>query len=71
MSEAVSSPDLRTTGRRNFLKRVAIGLAAAAAYAILTRRPLGGTRRDRSSIPAELPGKGSIFQPRGDRRSAR
>jgi hypothetical protein len=57
--------------RRTFLKRLALGLAALGAYAALNRRPLGGLKRDRRSIPADLPGIGSIFQPRNDRRSSR
>jgi hypothetical protein len=59
------------TNRRTLLKRFALGLAAIGAYAALTRRPLGGIKRRGRSIPAELPGEGSIFQPRNDRRSRR
>ena len=55
--------------RRGFLKRVLIGAAAVGAYIILTKRPFGGAQRQSRSIPANLPGKGSIFRPRNDRRS--
>ena len=55
--------------RRSFLKKVVIGLAAVGAYAVLARRPFGGAKRARRSITANLPGEGSIFQPRGDGRS--
>ena len=55
--------------RRGFLKRLAIGVAALGAYGILTKRPFGGLKRQGRNIPSDLPGKGSIFQPRGDRRS--
>ena len=68
MSEAADAAASRSPDRRRFLKRVAVGLAAAAAYTVLSKRPWGGARRDRRSIPAGLPGKGSIFQPRNDRR---
>ena len=59
------------TNRRTLLKRIALGLAALGAYAVLNRRPLGGIKRRSRSIPAELPGEGSIFQPRNDRRTRR
>jgi hypothetical protein len=59
------------TDRRNFLKRIAVAGAAAAALGILIRRPFGKARRDGKSVPADLPGAGSIFQPRGDRRRQR
>ena len=61
----------KETDRRGFLKRVAIAGAAAAALGILVRRPFGGSRRDGNSVPSDLPGAGSIFQPRGDRRRQR
>jgi hypothetical protein len=61
----------QTGNRRTFLKRVAIGLAAVGAYTLLTKRPFGGTKQEGRSIPANLPGAGSIFQPRGDRRGER
>ena len=71
MVQALQPADPSETNRRSFLKRVAIGLAAVGAYAVLSKRPFGGTKRDRRSIPANLPGPGSIFQPRNDHRSQR
>lgn len=54
--------------RRGFLKRVAFLGAAGAALGLLARRPFGDPRRTGRSIPAGLPGPGSIFQPRNDAR---
>ena len=56
------------TDRRGFLKRVAFIGAAGAALGLLARRPFGDPRRRGRSIPADLPGAGSIFQPRNDAR---
>ena len=58
------------TDRRGFLKRVLIGAAAFGAYVVLSRRPFSGNRRANRSIPTGIPGTGSIFQPRNDRRSS-
>ena len=55
-------------GRRTLLKRIALGVAALGAYAALNRRPIASVKRGRRSIPADLPGEGSIFQPRNDQR---
>ena len=66
MSDVTAKPIV--TDRRGFLQRVAIGLAAVGAYAVLSRRPFGGNRREGRSIPGNLPGAGSIFQPRADSR---
>ena len=71
MASQASRADVTGSDRRGFLKRVALGLAALGAYAALAKRPFGGVKRDRRSIPADLPGEGSIFQPRGDRRPNR
>ena len=60
-----------TTDRRGFLRRVALVGAAAAALGLLSRRPFGDPRRKGRSIPAGLPGAGSIFQPLGDVRRPR
>ena len=57
--------------RRSFLKRVAFIGAAGAALGLLARRPFGDPRRKGRSIPADLPGAGSIFQPRNDLRPPR
>lgn len=70
MSNPSSAVHPEPAARRTFLKRLALGLAALGAFAALNRRPMGGLKRDRRSIPADLPGKGSIFQPRNDGRSS-
>lgn len=54
--------------RRGFLKRVALLGLAATALGVLSRRPFGDPRRKGRSIPSDLPGVGSIFQPLGDTR---
>ena len=58
----------RGVDRRGFLKMLAWGAAGIGALALLRKRPFGGFQRQRRSIPADLPGDGSIFQPRNDRR---
>ncbi len=55
--------------RRGFLKRVAILGAAASALSILSRGRIAGVGREGRTIPADLPGAGSIFQPRNDSRA--
>ena len=57
--------------RRGFLKRVALVGAAASALGILSRGRIGGIGQQGRSTPANLPGAGSIFQPRGDTRIQR
>lgn len=57
----------RTT-RRGFLKRAALAGAAASALGLLSKTPFRGSKTGDKSIPADLPGAGSIFQPRGDKR---
>ena len=54
--------------RRGFLKRAALAGAAASALVLLGKRPLRGSKSGDKSIPANLPGAGSIFQPAGDSR---
>ena len=61
----------QSANRRSFLKRVALGVAALGACAVLSKRPFGGAKRAGRSIPADLPGEGSIFQPRDDARPRR
>ena len=56
------------TTRRGFLKRVALAGAAASALGLLSKGPFRGSKTGDKSIPADLPGKGSIFQPLGDTR---
>lgn len=69
MRNALPLPEPTSVSRRSFLKRVAVGAAAVALFTLLSRRPFGGAGRDQRSIPANLPGEGSIFQPRNDSRS--
>ena len=57
-----------TTTRRNFLKRAALAGAAASALGLLSRGPFSGSKTGDRSIPAGLPGVGSIFQPKSDGR---
>jgi hypothetical protein len=68
MPDSLQWASSKSTERRSFLKRVVLGLAAVGAYAVLAKRPFGGAKRDGRSIPPDLPGEGSIFQPRYDRR---
>jgi hypothetical protein len=58
-------------GRRGFLKWLALGAVGAAAYSLISRRALPGVKSSTRPIPSGVPGAGSIFQPRGDRRSSR
>lgn len=60
-----------TVTRRGFLKRVALAGAAASALGILARGRFAGIGQQGRSMPADLPGAGSIFQPRGDTRIQR
>jgi hypothetical protein len=57
-----------TTTRRGFLKRIALAGAAASALGLLSRGPFAGSKLGDRSVPAGLPGAGSIFQPRNDGR---
>lgn len=56
----------RATTRRNFLKFAVLAGAAASAVGLLARGPL--SRKGGRSIPADIPGDGSIFQPLDDGR---
>ena len=67
-AKAAAAGNEGTTTRRGFLKRVALVGAAASALGLLTRRPFRGSKSGDRSIPANLPGLGSIFQPRNDGR---
>ena len=71
MAEALQMTTPSAVSRRGFLKRVAVGAAALALYTFISRRPFGFARGGHRPIPAGLPGAGSIFQPRNDRRSSR
>ncbi|MEE8519205.1 MAG: twin-arginine translocation signal domain-containing protein [Dehalococcoidia bacterium] len=59
------------TTRRGFLKRVAIIGAAASALGLLSRGPFSRAKSTDRSVPPNLPGAGSIFQPRNDGRRQR
>ena len=56
------------TGRRSFLKRAALAALALSALSLLSRRPWSRNRSSSRSIPPDVPGAGSIFQPRNDTR---
>ncbi len=71
MAQSADSPLVGKTDRRGFLKGVALVGAGLAAIGVLSRRPFGGNKRSGRSIPADVPGAGSIFQPRNDKRSTR
>ena len=55
-------------GRRSFLNRAAAAAAALSALSLLNRRPWTRGRSSSRSIPPDVPGAGSIFQPRNDTR---
>jgi hypothetical protein len=57
--------------RRGFLKRVALVGMAASALGLLSRGKIAGIGREGRTLPADLPGAGSIFQPRNDARIQR
>ena len=56
--------------RRGFLKRLAI-IGAAVSVLPLLRNPFARAGSSERTIPADLPGAGSIFQPRNDNRRQR
>lgn len=55
--------------RRGFLKAAALAGLAASALAVLSRGRAAGIGLPGRSTPADLPGAGSIFQPRNDTRA--
>ncbi len=63
-----ASKAAQQTSRRGFLKRVALLGAAASALGMLAKKPLARLGAGDRSVPAQIPGAGSIFQPRNDRR---
>lgn len=69
MSHQTRAMNDNAVSRRGFLKRVAILGAAASALSILSRGRIAGVGREGRTIPADLPGAGSIFQPRNDSRA--
>ena len=56
--------------RRGFLKRLALVGAALSALPLL-RSPFARAGQGPRPLPADLPGDGSIFQPRNDNRRQR
>ncbi len=70
MSQASTtrSDPMDPTGRRSFLKRAAAAAAALSALSLLSRRRWGRSQSSSRSIPPDVPGAGSIFQPRNDTR---
>ena len=71
MSDEFQLVNENTVGRRGFLKKIALLGAAASALGILSRGRLMGVGQQGRTTPADLPGAGSIFQPRNDTRSSR
>ena len=57
--------------RRGFLQRAAFVGAALSAAGLLSKARFGGLGREGRTTPADLPGAGSIFQPRNDTRVQR
>ena len=66
--QTVSSPQ-NNVSRRGFLKKVALLGAAVSSLGLLSKGQVLGVGRGKKSTPANLPGAGSIFQPRGDGRT--
>ena len=57
---------LRHLSRRDFVRNVSLGGFAMLAWGLFRRGiPFSGSQR---TVPKDLPGKGSIFQPRNDPR---
>ncbi len=74
MSHEVQSSQPTSNGgvsRRSFLMRAAIVGMAASALGVLSRGRIAGVGREGRTLPADLPGAGSIFQPRNDARIQR
>ncbi|MEX2599755.1 MAG: twin-arginine translocation signal domain-containing protein [Dehalococcoidia bacterium] len=59
-----------SSSRRTFLKQLAVVGAAITALPLL-RNPFARASESPRNIPADLPGEGSIFQPRNDNRRQR
>ena len=60
-----------TSGRRNLLRWFAIGAVGAAVYSLFVRKNVPKIIAEKRQTPSWLPGAGSIFQPREDRRKSR
>ena len=71
MSDEAQPMSASAVSRRGFLKRVAIVGMAASALGLLSRGKIAGVGREGRTLPADLPGAGSIFQPRNDARIQR
>ncbi|MQF86499.1 MAG: twin-arginine translocation signal domain-containing protein [SAR202 cluster bacterium] len=69
MPDQTISTHQEGVSRRGFLKRVALLGAAVSSLGLLSKGQILGVGRGKKSTPADLPGAGSIFQPRGDRRT--
>ena len=67
-ASATRSDAMDPTGRRRFLKRAALTAAALSVLSLLSRKPWSRPRSSSRSIPPDVPGAGSIFQPRNDAR---
>ena len=67
-ASATRSDPIDPTGRRRFLKRAALAAAALSGLSLLARKPWSRPRSTSRSIPPDVPGTGSIFQPRNDTR---
>jgi hypothetical protein len=66
MEEARISKGAVDSASRRVILLAAIGAAAAAAFGVFRGRIPSTLRKQ--GFPADLPGKGSIFQPRNDPR---
>lgn len=71
MSHEAQTMNANAVTRRGFLKSVALVGMAASALGLLSRGKIAGIGREGRTLPADLPGAGSIFQPRNDARIQR
>ena len=71
MSAEMSWGQPEVTSRRSFLKKLAIVGAAVSALPLLKGPFIRQAGSNTRAIPADLPGEGSIFQPRNDTRRQR
>ena len=71
MSHEAQPTSAGALSRRGFLKGAAIAGMAASALGLLARGKIAGIGREGRTLPADLPGAGSIFQPRNDARIQR
>jgi len=71
MSDEAGAVQQSSLTRRGFLQRAAFLGAALSAAGLLSKGRIGGIGREGRTAPADLPGAGSIFQPRNDTRIQR